>query len=342
MKGSKSGSGHTRAQVLADTLVERHDLNPPVDVERLVGDLAEVRDISIATDVGLDAVLFGLNTRSGDHRPVLLLNNNVPNTRRRFTLGHELGHLQMAWHVGTLSCNVDYPFDEAEDSAVWAGAISYELERDADEFASRILIPRRFVEGLDHGDPDSMLKALTQAEVSADASIIGLASLLPPGYVFVILDPFTRAVSRVATSPDTFNLGIYRHRPFDRGQVVKSMSAFGEVQLQGARVFWGVVQESMELVNDDDNWEELLAELLQRYFPGEAQNGSVWQSANGVASNAHSSFGHDDVPQLAVRIRQRFLKRPDFADMVEDPAFNAFASARANAFATRPPKRRKK
>ncbi|MFC0222832.1 ImmA/IrrE family metallo-endopeptidase [Nocardioides zeicaulis] len=327
---------------MADTLVEEYDLAPPVDVQALVENLAEVRDISIDTEVGLDAVLYGLNSRGGDDRPVLLLNNNVPDTRRRFTLGHELGHLQMAWHVGTMSCNVDYPFDESEDSAVWASASSYELERDADQFASRILIPSRFVAGLDPSDPEAMLAAVAQAQVSADASIIGLASLLGPGHVFVILDPFTRSVSRVASSPDTFNLGIYRGRPFDRDQVIKAMTSHGETRLQGARVFWGVVQDSMDLVTDDDNWEELLLGLLTRHFPGETQNGGVWQSANGVASAAHSSFGHEDVPQLAVRIRQRFLKRADFVEMVEDPMFDAFASARANAFARRPSKRRKR
>ena len=240
---SPTRPSRTRAQVLADTIVDARDLTPPVDVEALVSELAEVRDVSIETAVGLDAVLYGLHSSTGENQPVLLLNNNVPETRRRFTLGHELGHLQMAWHVGTMSCNIDYPFDESEDSPVWVGHSSFELERDADQFASRILIPRRFVEGLNHQDPEAMLGAVEQAQVSADASIIGLASLLSPGYVFVILDPFTGAVSRVASSPDTFNLGIYRHRPFDKDLVAKSMSAHGEARFQGARVFWGIVQD---------------------------------------------------------------------------------------------------
>ena len=189
------------------------------------------------SDVGLDAVLTGISGRNlaGDpDRPVLLLNNNTPTTRRRFTLAHEHGHLNMAWHVGTITCDIDAPLEEDADSAAWAhGSDSFQLERDADEFASRLLIPARFVAGLDHDDPGLMLTALAAAETSPEASIYGLASLLPPGYVFVQLNPFNHHVYRYAYSHGSFNIGLRQDNRLDEADVSRFLSSSGTVTTRG-------------------------------------------------------------------------------------------------------------
>lgn len=338
----------TPAQVLADTFADERLLEPPVKVEDLVKEFAEVRDLSFGIGLGLDAVLQGLNgLNGGQTKPVLLLNNDFAATRRRFTLAHELGHLLMAWHSGTMECHLDdQPLDDAATAPAGirgAGAGAWQLERDANQFASRILIPRRFVDALDHDDPESMLEAMAAAEVSAEAAVIGLASQLSPGHVFALYDAFG-GVARVAYSPGTFNLGVYKSaRPFDKGVLARSLSKSGETSLQGALVYWGVVRDTLELTVADDNWEDRLVDLIGRHFPGQGRGGPVWNSACAVASAAHGEFTHDHVPRLAVRIKQRFLKRSeDFLALVDDPEFDDFASARAIAFATRPPRRKTK
>ena len=338
----------TPAQVLADTLADERRLEPPVKVEELVEEFAEVRDISFGVGLGLDAVLHGLNgLNDGQEQPVLLLNNDFAATRRRFTLAHELGHLLMSWHSGTMECHLDdQPLDASGSTSRGgrgADSSAWQLERDANQFASRILIPRRFVDQLDHADPESMLEAMAVAEVSAEAAVIGLASQLPPGYVFALHDPFG-GITRVAYSPDTFNLGLYKGpKQFDKHLLARSMDKSGETSLRGALIYWGMVQDTMELTVADDNWEDILVELVGRHFPGQGRGGSAWNSACAVASAAHGEFTHDNVPRLAVRIKQRFLKRSeDFLALVDDPQFDDFASARALAFATRPSKKKSK
>lgn len=333
----------TPAQVLADMIVRDRRLRPPVDVEALVAELAEIREMPFETGTGLDAILFGLSdTDLRADQPVLLLNNNVAPTRRRFTLAHEFGHLSMAWHYETMSCNVDLPLDEDAESDVWAaGASSYELERDADEFASRILVPKTFVDGLDHADPEKMLTALEAADVSAEAGVIGLATQLPPGYVFVLINPFGN-IHRVVYSRNTFNLGLRRDERLHTDHLASYMSNSGQVVHRGSRIYWGIVSDSMDLAAEDDNWEDRLLKILQQADPDATRGDKQWASACAIASAANSNFGHDNVAELAVRIKQRFLRRPDFRDLVDDEDFDAFASARARAFATRPPKRRRK
>ena len=73
---------------LAKRLVERYKLRPPVDVETLARDYAEVEFDNIPFDV--DGVCLDLKV-SGK-KPHIIVNTAATDTRRRFTLAHELGH----------------------------------------------------------------------------------------------------------------------------------------------------------------------------------------------------------------------------------------------------------
>lgn len=322
------------ARRLAQTFVIERDLTPPVDVEALVKEVADLRHKVFPSGTGLDAVMWGLDTHA---RPTLLVNSVAPSTRKLFTLGHELGHVSMAWHVGTFSCNTSV--EETADEST--GPTLHGQESEADTFASEILVPRRFVAGLDHDNPASMLDDLLLAGVSPEAGILSLTRHLPAGYVFVLLHPGSNRVYRTYTSPGSFNIRVARDETLDTDKFSKYQSEAGLTTHRGRRVHWGKLLDASDVSADHDNWEDVLLDILSRTHPGESRSGKVWSSACGVAANANSSFGHEGLTVLVTRMRQRFLNRVDLHQLTEDARFDEFASARAIAFTTRPAARKK-
>src|SRR4051794_31087915 len=86
---------------LARLVVERLDLEPPVQVEMLLDDAMHVVYEVFAQDC--DAVVVGL--AGGNERPQLFVNRARSRVRQRFTLAHEFGHFTIPWHLGTIVCH---------------------------------------------------------------------------------------------------------------------------------------------------------------------------------------------------------------------------------------------
>lgn len=318
----------SRAQRLADSIVRACALAPPVNVERLVGEIADVREARLA-DTGLDAVLFGLQTNV---RPVLLLREDVPATRRAFTLAHELGHLSMAWHRGTLSCEIGQGgLPEAVGMDIAPAASN--LEREANEFASRLLLPREYFETLSGLDLGRMLEASERTGLSAEAAIYSLASHLEPGHFLILLDYSGLFVEKFAQSFGTVSLGIRRGVEVDFERLAGLAAQTGSVWFRGSHIFWGSLISSMELVRGDENWRKLLSRVARDFDFDPNPSSKDMQSLNGVASSAHSRVGHENLEVLAQRIKQAFQVHQRYAALVRHSDFDAFVSRRAEAFA---------
>jgi len=73
-------------------------------------------------------------------RPRILLNTNSTKfePRKRFTLSHEIGHIKIPWHCGSIACHVD------EGNASVSGE-HYSYEGEAHRFASELLMPTDWV-----------------------------------------------------------------------------------------------------------------------------------------------------------------------------------------------------
>lgn len=98
---------------------------PPIDVERvahLLG-VSEIVDADLVEDGRLECV-------SGAHRIVLRQGLRV--TRRRFTVGHELGHLLLTEGNAGLVARRALP-------------VTDHVERFCDSFAAALLLPRRWI-----------------------------------------------------------------------------------------------------------------------------------------------------------------------------------------------------
>lgn len=85
----------------------------------------------IYMDVALDK-FDGMTVYTDSNYPIIFLNKNMPNDRKRFTLAHELGHQVM-----------HFPFRYEFDLYDRLEKDANTLEKEADKFASEFLIPER-------------------------------------------------------------------------------------------------------------------------------------------------------------------------------------------------------
>ncbi|KQP63744.1 ImmA/IrrE family metallo-endopeptidase [Nocardioides sp. Leaf285] len=317
----------TPAQRLADTIVDALDLNPPIPIRDLVAAVADIK-LARVREIGLDAVLHGLHS-SG--RPTLLIDEDSPNTRQIFTLAHEYGHLCMAWHQGTLECSVTP--SESGDGEHSTLTQTFSFEREANQFASRLLVPKRFVADLDPDDPVTLFEAVGKCGVSAEAAVYAVAGYMPPGWTFVLLDAFGTNARAIARSPGTLDLRVVPGKPVDIDFVGQFLSASGDVHLAGSHIYWGRHEQAMDLATSSVDWRPILTEIMAAHGYDPTPSGEDWRSVNGVASWSHGRVGHDDVNLLANSIKQSFLRNTDHQELTAHPRFDEFVSSRALSFA---------
>jgi len=162
-----SGSGSPMGLVTR-ILKAEPGLTIPIPIE----DLAQQLDIEKIQDLTTDGFEGGLVTDESRSTGFILVNRAARRGRRRFTIGHELGHFLMTSHKppqgGFLCSRADMrQWTDKEKSA----AIRMEVE--ANEFSSLILMPPPILrkEMAKFGDPDlaQIVSLATIFDVSKEA-----------------------------------------------------------------------------------------------------------------------------------------------------------------------------
>lgn len=215
------------ASVRAATVVEKHGLEPPVDIGGLLSEFASVSYDLWPYDC--DAV-----TLFRGERPSVWVKIGLSELRQRFTLGHELGHIQLAWHSESVFCSPGqedpYLEVEARDSSL--------QEREANLFASEVLVPPAWVSsaiplnfplGLD--GVRAVLSHLEKARVSTLAGIISVSRYLLPGHAIFVGDRF--ALSKGTSWPGSPPLSSQDIRNY-----LSTAHKIHEVEHQGQQVIW--------------------------------------------------------------------------------------------------------
>lgn len=171
-------NGKEKAVAAAREVLERCGVrSPPVPVDEIAAELgAEIQRRPNSPDIS------GLLYRDGESTVVVGVNADDAPVRQRFTIAHELGHLQL--HAG-IPLFVDRSIRVNSRLAGVHGRGGE--EREANWFAAELLMPEDLVR--EHA-----------------ASIAGSRQLSDDGLVKALADAFE--VSRVAMGYRLFNLGL--------------------------------------------------------------------------------------------------------------------------------------
>lgn len=180
---------------MARRLLQKHCLTPPIDVLALIRQYADVvfRPIPITK---VDGVCLDLKVTG--KQPRVIVNSSTPSRRQLFTLAHELGHITIPWHVGTIPDIINFSPEELHElpAEYMASALTdlgrySQMEQEANRFASELLMPEQWVKAqiAQHSDLAQLHRIVSEvAGVSPLAASIRLQALLPPGIVYFCLE----------------------------------------------------------------------------------------------------------------------------------------------------------
>lgn len=145
------GAGSPMALV-TKILKAEPDLTIPVPIE----DLARHLDITEIRVLAADGFEGGLITDPGRSEGFILVNGAAGRERRRFTIGHELGHFLMTHHAPKTDAGFTCSRGDMRRARLAEMPPAVRMEVEANEFSALLLMPppmwRRATNGL--GDPD--------------------------------------------------------------------------------------------------------------------------------------------------------------------------------------------
>lgn len=247
--------------------------------------------------------------------------NNVGRRRQRFSVGHELGHVIIPWHLGAVECVLDRPSLEA----IGAG----DQESEAYRFASGLLVPRSFIDEYGDHEVGPGVEALDLTDISAFAAVLSLSRNLLPGFCFLIdedQDEFTLVKSSGTVMP-AWRAGESQEKTlsslaYDRGEAVVS----------GRRILWFQLAAavSFALAQDSRSTTQLLRDAITQ-AGRELDGQGLAMRINGIVGGLLSREERAQNVETALSVLEyRFAaSHPDLLDLMKVPDFKTYLRRKA-------------
>ncbi|MEV0290675.1 ImmA/IrrE family metallo-endopeptidase [Kribbella sp. NPDC050820] len=311
-----------------------------MDILKLAQEFADVEELEWSYNC--DGLAVELNSK----RPKIFLRQQSPMYRKRFTAAHEYGHIRISWHVDIVQCHQDPTAPSAvapEGSERDLGrTLAERQEWEANRFASRLLVPHRFLQAItsSYREVPALLAELATADVSASAGIIALARNLPPGYVFHVPGlrwPFVSSRgTREYVHADEFgswNLATLDRRSRSKGTVIH----------QGQPIdWWQTAQVLTGTAPPDDKRAaaEVLRAAIGSVYPTDraaSMAAKISGKTAGLLSQAPDLNRADDILTL---LRYRLADDVECADLFGTADFDLYLVKRAIQYADKRRSRR--
>ena len=307
----------------AQRISERYFLKPPVDVRAMLERYADVVDAAIPIP-GVDGVCLDLKVPG--KRPRVVINSSNPPNRVRFTEAHELGHIVIPWHRGTIVDFLDLEL-VGEKGDYWV------FEQEANQFAAELLMPSLWMAKLLTSTKDLSTchrRVCERCEVSPLAASRRLEPLLPPNIVFVSekggkVEFSGRTTGTHASTPawgSTFD-----HKSFQYA-ASHSVSTFGNRELH----WWVLPDDITGEAKDARPWREILDAIVEDLNVEVDERPRFKKSVNGVLAAANSAVkqrGSHTTSAVIAACVQRFHDRSDLFGIADHPSFMDFVIKRA-------------
>ncbi len=318
---------------LARRVLQKFELRPPIDIFGLVTHYAKVDSLDLPLDIDGCSLYLKIPGR----QPLVILNAVRPPRRKQFTLAHELGHVLIPWHIGTILDEIDFS-DNGKDLTYW------ELETEANRFAAELLMPRRWVKELTGSfeNPCEIVERITEAaDVSTDAALIRLRDFLEPGYVYASIDHegFVVASGR---SKGTFANAPERGLHLDRDAAFPASDGRWESRMRDRVWVWWRFANEVKLPTpvDERDWREILDGILFDLDLDPESLIKLRQTINGIVGYVNGAVRRD--PQRSTpeglyaasmqRFDSRSLTEPVLRKCVVHRNFPIYLASRVKAF----------
>ena len=304
---------------IAKRLVEKKVLEPPIDIFALAKKYASIRLMDIPFEI--DGI--SINIKVPGRYPLIILNSSVHSTRMRFTLAHELGHILIPWHMGTIIDNTEEKY--GTNNIYWV------IESEANRFASELLMPSEWIKTIikkRRSIEDTLDEIIDTADVSSPAAAISLIRSLETGYVFamtnkdneVILSGRSRGTLAVAPTLHA-KIDSMKHFPFCKN--------FHQFEISGNSFLWWKFDDDVDLKKrrlDRRDWREILDRIVGDIGIPAIKIEKFKMSLNGVIASANANVRGDNrtVKAIYSACLQRIYSKPDLSLFVSHRDFDNF------------------
>ncbi len=293
---------------MANRVLAKHGLVPPYDLEFLAQQYGDLEYIQFP--VKADGITIGIGQLD---KPKILINTDAPPTRQRFTLAHEIGHIVIPWHTGTIVSHVDSEEDDFAYSI---------METEANRFAAELLMPTSWLasEFTSNTSIENYFKSvLKKTGASRDAAFYKIFRSLDSPVVCMEVDFLSRRINcaRSLNAP----------RVPSATQIEKSIfqfeSTFEEFSIEDKfYVSWRFQGVKIE-DSDERSWRDILKVVLN----DTALNDKL-HSVNAVLATAFQNTKTLPTEEICAAIIRRFSSRNDLALITEHPLFEQYVIKR--------------
>lgn len=314
---------------LAKRLIAKYGLTPPIDIENLTKQYADVDHLAIPFEV--DGITLHLKTAG--RRPKIILNSSIAVTRMRFTLAHELGHVLIPWHVGNI-------VDITNENDVYGDDYSI-IESEANRFASELLMPHDWIRQiiLTTPDPPRMVKSVTElAQVSSHAAIIKLATTSDPGNLFAAISDDGQLLSSGRSDGTLANLPSWGEYidPTTLFPFCNSRYAF---TISGQNYFWWKFSNDAPIPDNEDSrtWQEVLSLIIEQSGADAEHKRKLWQRISGIIGYANSQLARDyrTASNVYSACLQRMHSSEEMTPIKNHPLFELFLRKKVQSLINR-------
>lgn len=316
----------TKAAInLARHIVEKYSLEIPIDVKSLVESRADLAFKCIPLQ-GVDGI--SLNLKTPGKKTKVIVNADNPPLRQRFTLAHELGHIVIPWHLGSIVDHLDSNHTHEIDDY-------WETEGEANSFAGELLVPTDWVlKKLSKRDDLAKVHWLIskKCQVSLHVAAIRLTQLLPKNFVYVVERHGTVEFSG---KTDGTLAGTLEWETFFESDAYNYSEKHFSIDAGDHRIHWwklpGTFLHSKPDVRD---WREILSDILNDLEIPRAKIPKLKSSINGVVAFANSAAKRSEdysISTIAAACLQRFNDRDEYKEFSQHIDFATFVMKKAQA-----------
>lgn len=175
-------------EIVDEILRQNPDMPYPVPLEKLA-EVVGIQSVGELVTVGFEGMLM---TNAEKSQGVILVKANANPQRRRFTIGHELGHYLLPWHRQLeFSCTSE---NIRDSSAAPNSSRGIEMEAEANTFASELLMPtaafKKFQRAAGEPNIEQVVKLAAHFDSSIEATARRFMNLsdYPVAFIFSLND----------------------------------------------------------------------------------------------------------------------------------------------------------
>lgn len=312
---------------LAQRIVKKHSLPLPVKIRSLLELYATVLFESIPI-TGVDGV--AINIKVPGKKPVVIVNQDTTDTRQRFTMAHELGHLVIPWHTGI-------KIDDGGTSITSEASYS-RIETEANRFAAELLMPSTYIRSVADRS-DNLAKAQKEIcrrlKVSPLAAATHIINTFPAGLIYSVVKNeliihSRKTVGTSAKLPSQSQMFSDNLYPL---AFKKSSCNFNNIAF-----YWWEIDQNLsakELHNDTD-WRQMLDEIVS-LIDSKQDRERYKKSVNGIVALINSRKRNEvdySLESLLTVCYERFNKE-EYSQMRSHYLFDTFLKVRLKEFVER-------